>query len=117
MLWASLLTLGGLTFLLLATPIVRPWLWRQTGEEDFLPQVKGVTDLAADLLRPHVTLAADVIPQHAAVNPFGVNVFLEQEADPAKRELAVKLAAAAGFHWLRQEFTWQDIELHGKGDF
>jgi len=27
------------------------------------------------------------------------------------------MATAAGFHWLRQEFTWEDIEIHGKGDF
>jgi hypothetical protein len=29
----------------------------------------------------------------------------------------VRLAAEAGFHWLRQEFPWQDVEIHGKGDF
>ena len=62
-------------------------------------------------------MAADAVIQHADLNPFGVNVFLEQEADPAKRELAVKLAADAGYHWLRQEFPWEDIEIHGKGDF
>ena len=27
------------------------------------------------------------------------------------------MAAAAGYHWLRQEFPWEDIEIHGKGDF
>jgi hypothetical protein len=27
------------------------------------------------------------------------------------------MAAEAGFHWLRQEFPWEDIEVHGKGDF
>ena len=27
------------------------------------------------------------------------------------------MAADAGFHWLRQEFPWEDIEIHGKGDF
>lgn len=116
-LWVSLLTLGGLTFLILSTAAARAWMWQQTGEEAFLSQIKGTTDLASDWLRPHVTLAADAASQHAAVNPFGVNVFLEQEADPAKREQAVNMAAAAGFHWLRQEFTWQDIEIHGKGDF
>ncbi len=116
-LWVSLLTLGGLTFFILSLPTVRTWMWQQTGEEAFLSQVKGVTDLASDWLRPQVTLAAGEAIQHANVNPFGVNVFLEQEAEPAKREEAVKLAAEAGFHWLRQEFTWQDIEIHGKGDF
>jgi len=23
----------------------------------------------------------------------------------------------AGFHWIRQQFPWEDIEIHGKGDF
>ena len=27
------------------------------------------------------------------------------------------MIAAAGFHWIRQEFPWEDIEVHGKGDF
>jgi len=116
-LWVSLLILGGLTFLILRTAPARAWMWQQTGEEDFLPQVKGLTDLASDLLRPRLALVTDAPIQHADVNPFGINAFLEQEVDPAKRERAVQMAAEAGFHWLRQEFTWEDIEIHGKGDF
>ncbi len=27
------------------------------------------------------------------------------------------MATDAGFHWLRQEFPWEDIEIHGRGDF
>lgn len=91
------------------------WLW--TGEEAFLAQVKGLSDLAGDLLRPRLQLEPDAAIQHADVVPYGVNVFLEQEVDPAKREQAVQMAAAAGFRWLRQEFPWEDIEIHGKGDF
>ena len=96
---------------------MRDWMWQQTGEEAFLAQVKGLSDLAGDLLRPRLALAANAPLQHADVNPFGVNTFLEQEAEPAKRAQAVRMAADAGFHWLRQEFTWDDIEIHGKGDF
>ncbi|MBX3053198.1 MAG: cellulase family glycosylhydrolase [Caldilineaceae bacterium] len=116
-LWAGLLVCGGLALLLLSTPPARNWMWQQTGEEAFAAQVKGVSDLAAGLLRPHVKLAPAAVSAHADVDPFGVNVFLEQEAEPAKRALAVKMAADAGFHWLRQEFPWEDIEIHGKGDF
>ena len=116
-LWVSLLVLSGLTFHGLRTPAARQWLWLHTGEEGFAAQVKGLTDLLSDQLRPRLQLARDVPIQHADVNPFGVNVFLEQEADPAKRELAVQMAADAGFHWLRQEFPWEDIEIHGRGDF
>ncbi|MBK9613303.1 hypothetical protein [Candidatus Amarobacter glycogenicus] len=32
--------------------------------------------------------------------------------------MAVKLAADAGFHWLRQEFPWEDISRSAaRGDF
>ncbi len=117
LLWAGLLLLSGLAFLLLRTPTARAWLWQQTGEEAFFAQVKGLSDRASDWLRPRLDLAPDVEIAYAEVNPRGVNVFLEQEVDPAKRALAVEMAADAGFHWLRQEFVWEDIEIHGKGDF
>ncbi|MBK8046986.1 MAG: cellulase family glycosylhydrolase [Anaerolineales bacterium] len=116
-LWLSLLILSGLGFLILQLPASREWMWRQTGEEAFFAQVKGLSDLASDRVRPPLTLANEVSVAHNDVSPFGVNVFLEQEADPAKRELAVKLAAEAGYKFLRQEFPWEDIEIHGKGDF
>lgn len=117
MLWTGLLLSSGLVLFLLGTPPGRTWLWAQTGEEAFTSQVKGLTDLMADQLRPRLRLAPSLPMTHVDVSPYGVNVFLEQEVDPAKRELAVKMAADAGFRWLRQEFPWEDIEIHGKGDF
>jgi hypothetical protein len=117
LIWVSLLILGGLTLLALATPPARAWMWHQTGEEAFAAQVKGLTDRMSDWLRPGLQFEADAPIAHADLSPFGVNVFLEQEADPAKRALAVEMAAAAGYDWLRQEFPWEDIEIHAKGDF
>jgi hypothetical protein len=107
----------------LALAVVLGWGWRLgwwfalTGEERFLAQVKGLSDLAAAGLRPRLHLAPAVPAAHSGVNPFGVNGFLEQEPDLAVRERVVRMAAEAGFHWLRQEFPWEDIEIHGKGDF
>ena len=92
-------------------------LFDLTGEERPFSQLKGLSDLAADFLRPRLLLAPEFPVQHTDVSPFGVNVFLNEEVEPAKRELTVQLAADAGFHWLRQEFPWQDIEIHAKGDF
>ncbi len=92
-------------------------LFAWTGEEEMFPQLKGLSDLAAGLLRPRVDTADDVLTAFADVNPLGMNVFLEQEVEPAKREQQVRMIAEAGFHWLRQEFPWEDIEIHGKGDF
>ncbi|OQY21650.1 MAG: hypothetical protein B6I35_08015 [Anaerolineaceae bacterium 4572_32.2] len=88
-----------------------------TGEEDLLPQVRGMGQLATDCLRPQPRTAPGAPVAHAGVNPFGINTFLEQEVEPEKRERALRMIADAGFHWLRQEFPWEDIEIHGKGDF
>ena len=79
-------------------------LFNLTGEEALLPQIKGLSDLAAGAMRPRLRTDDMGIIAHAGVNPFGVNVFLEQEVDPAKREQVVRMAGEAGFHWLRQEF-------------
>ena len=92
-------------------------MFSYTGEQDLLPQVRGMGQLVADSLRPQPHTAPDVPVAHAGVNPFGINVFLEQEVEPEKRERAMQMIAAAGFHWLRQEFPWEDIEIHAKGDF
>jgi polysaccharide biosynthesis protein PslG len=92
-------------------------LFGLTGEEKLLAQAKGLLDLSAALPRPPLNLAPEAPVKHVNLNPYGVNVFLHEEVEPAKREQTVRLAAEAGFHWLRQEFPWQDIEIHGKGDF
>jgi hypothetical protein len=92
-------------------------LFAWTGEEEPLGQARGMLQLAGNLLRPRPRTARYVPVAHTGVNPFGINVFLEQEVEPAKRERAVQMIAEAGFHWIRQEFPWEDIEIHGKGDF
>ena len=115
----SLLLVSGLVVFVALAQLGQPnqWLFNLTGEEALLPQLKGLSDLAAGAMRPRLQ-TADMAPiAHAGVNPLGVNVFLEQEVDPAKREQVVRMAGEAGFHWLRQEFPWEDIEIHGKGDF
>jgi hypothetical protein len=102
--------------ILLRQPL-RAALFNLTGEEQLFSQIKALTDLSADLLRGRLNLAPDAPVRYTDVNPFGVNVFLNEEVEPIKREETVRLAAEAGFHWLRQEFPWQDIEIHAKGDF
>ena len=96
---------------------VPDWLFAHTGEEDILPQVRGLIQLAQGSLYPRPRTAPDTPMAHAGVNPFGINVFLEQEVDKWKREKSLQMIAEAGFHWIRQEFPWEDIEIHGKGDF
>jgi hypothetical protein len=88
-----------------------------TGEEEPLPQVRGVFQLASNLTRPQPETRPYVPVAHAGLCPFGINVFLEQEVEPEKRERALQMISEAGFCWIRQEFPWEDIEIHGKGDF
>lgn len=92
-------------------------LFNLTGEESFPAQVRALGQWTLDQLRPRLNLQPEVPIQHNGVNPFGLNTFLQQEVEPAKRERQVQLIAEAGFHWLRQEFPWYDIEISGKGNF
>lgn len=50
------------------------------------------------------------------VHPFGTNFFLAREVELWKREKTVEMAAAAGIHWAKQQFSWEEIEPR-KSDF
>jgi len=92
-------------------------LFNLTGEEEPLPQISGLIQVGLTRLQAPLQTADDVPVQYAEVNPYGVNTFLQNEVEPQKREEAMRLISEAGIQWIRQEFTWEDIEIHGKGDF
>src|SRR3954454_14933277 len=92
-------------------------MWSLTGEEQPLAQMLGMVDWLGNFTREQPQTAPDVPINHTGVNPYGINTFLEQEVEPAKREQQVKLIADAGFHWIRQEIPWEDIEISARGDF
>jgi hypothetical protein len=112
-----LLVVAAALVALCAVPIrarMRSW----TGEEDLRQQVKGSLALAYLTLTHPAPRTSPYAPlQHAGLSPYGVNTFLEQEAEPEKVERTLALIAEAGFHWVRQEFPWEDIEISAKGDF
>jgi hypothetical protein len=108
---AAILLLAGLGWLNRAA--IHSWLLNLTGEESTLPQISGGIQYALTRLQPPLRLADDVPVQYADMNPYGVNTFLQNEVEPAKREKAMRLISEAGITWIRQEFTWQDIEIHG----
>jgi len=121
---AVALCLTGLVVLLLALTVwlarapLRAYLNGMTGEEDAWEQVKGFGRLLVlRLTRPPLQLAPETPMAHTGVNPFGVNTFLEQEVEPEKVELALRMIHDAGFRWIRQEFPWEDIEHSARGDF
>ena len=103
--------------LALTYPLWTDFLFHVTGEESLPAQVRGGLEWLGNLARPQPETADFVPVANAGVNPFGVNTFLEQEVELEKRELSVQMIADAGFHWIRQEFPWEDIEISAKGDF
>lgn len=116
-LWPVLAGAGLIAGAFLAGDRLRAWMTHLTGEHDLWPQLYGSVQTLGGLLRPPLDLAPEVPVMGNGVNPFGVNTFLHQEVEPAKRERQVRLIAEAGFHWLRQEFPWYDIEIDGSGNF
>lgn len=92
-------------------------LWSITGEEAPIAQLRGVVEWLGNLTRAQPRLAADVPVNHAEVTPYGINTFLQQEVEVAKRERSLQMIAEAGFGMIRQQFPWEDIEIHGRGDF
>jgi len=96
-------------------------LYDLTGEEQARGQLAGIAHWLNTAIRPQPDLrpAAVAGSPHAfpAVSAFGVNTFLQQEAEEVKRAHSLDLTQAAGLRFIRQEFTWEDIEIHGKGDF
>ena len=59
---------------------------------------------------------ADLVPiTHTGENPYGVNVFLEQEVEEAKIRRTFEMIKDAGFGWVKQEMVWGEIEIPRKG--
>ncbi|MDM8528808.1 cellulase family glycosylhydrolase [Anaerolineales bacterium HSG24] len=113
----AVLILLTIVVIMLNRQSIQTYLFNLTGEEDVLPQISGMTQYLLTRLQPPLQTADDVPVQYADMNPYGVNTFLQNEVEPAKREKAMRLISEAGITWVRQEFTWEDIEIHGRGDF
>ncbi|NWF67613.1 MAG: cellulase family glycosylhydrolase [Chloroflexi bacterium] len=113
-----LLALGALLALdLRGQGAVWHFFWSLTGEEAPLAHIRGMIELPGNLLRPQPNTAPMTSIQHAGLNPYGINTFLNLEAEPAKREEQLRMIAAAGFTWIRQQFPWEDLEIDGRGQY
>lgn len=91
--------------------------WSLTGEEEPLAQIRGMVEFVGNITRPQPSFDTLVPVDHANLNPFGINTFLQLEVEPEKVEQQLKQISEAGFAWIRQEFQWEDIEIHARGDF
>lgn len=109
---AAILFLAGC---LSAPSHLSPFEW--TGEEKPLNQAYALLLLAGNPFHPQPRTSPDEPVAHTGFSPFGINVFLEQEVEDWKREKSLQMVSEAGFRWIRQSFPWEDIEIHGKGDF
>jgi len=91
--------------------------WNVTGEEEPLGQIRGMLEYAVTLTRPQPHTAPMTPVQYTNVNPYGINVFLQQEVEPEKVEAQLQMISDAGFAWIRQQFEWAEIEVDGRGQF
>lgn len=116
----ALVAVAALALLLALWPNARS-LADLTGEAGWRGQTAGLVHWLNTAIRPQPRLEPAAVAgaplTYPAVSPFGVNTFLQQEAEPAKRARILDLAQAAGFRAIRQEFPWEDIEVHARGDF
>ncbi len=113
----ALLLIGALALDLANHGAAWTLFFRLTGEESMVAQIRGMIELGSNLTRPPLDLALDQPVRYANLSPYGINTFLEQEVEIAKREQSLRMIADAGFTWIRQQFSWEDIEVHGRGDF
>ena len=93
------------------------FIWSQTGEEAPAGQIRGLVEVAGNLIRHPLETDALAPIDHKAAYPYGINTFLEQEVERPKIEAMLRMIRAAGFVWLRQEFPWEDLEVDGRGQF
>lgn len=92
-------------------------LYDLTGEEELPAQMVGMMHWLHTSIRPQPNLALQESSFNESPTVMGVNTFLQQEVELEKRAKSLDLARLAGFQFIRQEFQWEDIEIHGKGDF
>ncbi|MDQ6695533.1 MAG: O-antigen ligase family protein [Chloroflexota bacterium] len=86
----------------------------------FVPSLSALTLVAyADnYLNGGITYGAPSQPvEHTEGSQLGVNTFLEKEVDPQNITRTFQMLRDGGFHYIRQGFAWNDIEISGKGDF
>jgi hypothetical protein len=112
-----LAVLVGLLLDLRANGLVWRALRTATGEDEPLRQVYGFAGYLSNLTRRQPVIDSPEPLNHTVDNPIGINTFLEQEVEPAKRERALQMIRDAGIAWIRQQFRWDDIEVDGRGQF
>ncbi|MBI5961774.1 MAG: hypothetical protein HY866_23760, partial [Chloroflexi bacterium] len=113
----ALIGVAALGLDLLNHGLIYEYFWDVTGETEPDQQLLGFGQVLMRYTRQQPDTQPYAHVEHADVNPFGVNTFLDQEVELSKREQQMQMIADGGFHWIRQQFRWADLEIHAKGDF
>jgi hypothetical protein len=113
----AFLAIAGLLLLLIGLWPNAGSLYDLTGEEELPGQLRGSVQWMYSAIRPQPRQAEDAQITWQIETPFGMNTFLEQEVLIEVRAQTLKMLGDAGFRYIRQQFPWEDIEIHGKGDF
>ena len=121
----SVLRLGTrrLTLLALALLIVTAGLGfrdilREAAADTLTDEQKYELVAAYSALTEPPSETADLVPiAHTGENPYGVNVFLEQEVEESKIRRTLEMIKDAGFGWIKQEMVWGEIEIPRKGSY
>lgn len=92
-------------------------LYELTGEEILPAQLRGVIHWIFSSIRPQPHLAVQAALTNPVESPFGMNMFLQEEVLPEVRQNSMQLIDDADIKYIRQQFPWEDIEIHDKGDF
>ncbi len=85
-----------------------------------LLSVGAVSGLVAGLIWLRFRLSAYLGPRpipFTEVNPYGANFFLDREVEAWKQEKTLEMAREAGIIWIKQQFSWEEIEPQRKGEF
>jgi polysaccharide biosynthesis protein PslG len=115
--WRRVLVLVALVMFVVALWPPAGSLYDLTGEEELPGQLRGLVHWFYTAVRPQPDLAPEAVTAIPPESPFGMNTFLQLEVLPDVRERSLRMLSEAGFTTIRQHFPWEDIEIHGKGDF
>lgn len=92
-------------------------LYDLTGEEEIPGKLRGVVHWLYTAIRPQPNQGSVTDLTFFDVSSFGMNTFLQQEVLSEVRQQSMQMLQEAGVRFIRQQFPWEDIEIHGKGDF
>ena len=110
---SAVAALLALLVVIVAHEPLRSWLFDVTP----LP-ARHAAVAAWTALLPEGDETADMVPvAHTGGNPYGINVFLEQEVEEAKVRRSLEMIREAGFGWIKQQVVWGEVELPAKGEF